>query len=243
MSNPDAAADTSLPAQMQRRWYNSAAFNPADPWADLDVTRAAVVLVDLINWQAHPDGSSLMAVRAAGRGDQVDYVVGRCAEMVMPGLRDVLPAARAAAVPIVHVRLASRSKDYDDLVPAFQPYLRGSGALDGDPCTEPVEGLWEDGDISVVKRGSGAFSSDLDRLLRERGIDTVLYAGVLTSACVLLSAATGFDLGYRQYLLADATAAFTPADQEAAERFIGTYLAQIVTTASAAAALRKRAAG
>jgi nicotinamidase-related amidase len=159
----------------------------------------------------------------------------------MPGLQDVLAAARAARVPVVHARLASRSADYRDLVPAFQPYLRGAGALDADPSTEPLEGLWQDGDISLVKRGSGAFSSDLDPVLRNRGIDTVLYAGVLTNACVLLSAATGFDLGYRQYLLADATATLDPADQEAAERFIGTYLAQIVTTASAAAALRKHA--
>lgn len=47
-----------LPESLSKRWYNSDAFDPADPWADFSPRRTAVVLVDLVNWQAHRDGFS-----------------------------------------------------------------------------------------------------------------------------------------------------------------------------------------
>jgi nicotinamidase-related amidase len=223
---------------MQTRWYNSARFVPEDPWAGLDPGATAVVLVDMINWQAHPEGTSIAALRAAGADDQADYVLGRCESIVMPRLLSVLAAARHAGIAVVHARLASRSRDYTDVVPAFQPYMRGARAMEGAWETEPLEGLWQPGDLSVVKHGSGAFASDLNSVLRNRAVNTVLYAGVLTNACVMLSAAAGFDLGYRQYLLADCTAALTEDDQREAERFISVYLAQIVSAESAVDALR-----
>jgi nicotinamidase-related amidase len=148
-----------------------------------------------------------------------------------------LRAVREAGIVVVYARLASRVADYTDVVPAFQPYLRGSKAQEGSWGTEPLDGLWRDGDISVIKHGSGAFASDLDAVLRHRGVRTVLYAGVVTNACVLVSAAAGFDLGYRQYLLSDCTAALTEDEQQWAEQFINNYLAKVVTADSAFNAL------
>lgn len=239
MARPDNGGTTdTLPSDMQTRWYNSAQFVPEDPWAGLDPAATALVLVDMINWQAHPQGTSIAALRAAGADGEADHLLRRCESIVLPRLLSVLAAARPAGVAVVHARLASRSPDYTDVVPAFQPYLRGARAMDGAWETEPLEGLWQPGDLSVVKHGSGAFASDLDSVLRNRAVHTVLYAGVLTNACVMLSAAAGFDLGYRQYLLTDCTAALTEDDQRAAERFISMYLAQIVSAESAIDALR-----
>lgn len=239
MSVPGTAISMqALPTDMQTRWYNSKRFVPEDPWAGLDPGATAVVLVDMINWQAHPQGTSVAALRASGADNQADYLLARCESLVMPRLLTVLAAARQAGIAVVHARLASRSADYTDVVPAFQPYLRGARATDGEWATEPLEGLWQPRDLSVVKHGSGAFASDLNSILRNRAVNTVLYAGVLTNACVLLSTAAGFDLGYRQYLLADCTATLGDEDQEAAERFIGTYLAQIVSAESTVDALR-----
>lgn len=79
-------------------------------------------------------------------------------------------------------------------------------------------------------------------MLRNLGVRTVLYAGVVTNACVLLTVAAGYDLGYRQYLLADCTAALSDEDQHYAERFMDNYMAQAVTAAEAVQALRAAAA-
>ncbi|BCP14256.1 cysteine hydrolase family protein [Mycobacterium paraintracellulare] len=236
-SSSTAIPSQLLPADMYSRWFNTPRFVPDEPWVGLDLAATAVVLVDMINWQAHPVGASILALRDAGADEQADYLQARCETLVIPRLKSVLDTARRSEVAIVHARLASRSPDYTDVVPAFQPYMRGAGAAVGQPSVEPLDGLWAPGDISVVKHGSSAFASDLHAVLRNRSVHTVLYAGVVTSACVLLSTAAGFDLGYRQYLLSDCTAAFSDEDQDDAERLIGRYLARVVCAAAAIEAM------
>lgn len=65
------------------------------------------------------------------------------------------------------------------------------------------------------------------------GITHVLYTGVVTNACVMLTASAGFDLGYYGYLVGDATAAFSPELQQQAENLIGYFIAPVTTTAEA----------
>lgn len=215
-----------LPTDMQTKWYNAPAFSPDDPWSGFEPRRAAVVLVDMINWQAHPEGTSIASLRRSGQGASADYLVERCERLVVPQAKRLLDAARMAGAKVVHARLASRSADFTDVVPAFQSYLRGCAAVEGTWATAVLDGLLAPGDVSLVKTGSGGFTgSDLDRVLRNLGVDTVLYAGVLTTACVMLTVAHGFDLGYRQYLVTDCTAALSDEDQAAGELLMGRYMA------------------
>lgn len=223
-----------LPETMRGRWYNSDRFDPDDAWVGFAPKSTAIVLVDMINWQAHPDGATIRALFQAGSDDGARHILQRCETVVMPALRSVLDAARAVGARVVHARLASRSADYSDIVPSMQPYLRAAEAIEGSWGTQVLDGLEDPRDISVVKSASGAYnSSDLDQVLRNLGIRTVLYAGVVTNACVLLTVAAGYDLGYRQYLLTDCTAALSDEDQHYAERFMHNYMAQAVTAAEA----------
>lgn len=228
-----------LSSSLRAHWYNSKDYSAEARWKVFDPSRAALVLVDLINWQAHRNGASLRALREAGAGALADHLLERCEKTVIPNLCKVLPVARSKGVKVVHARLASRHPDFTDIVPALRPYVRAAGARDGSWGTDVLSELGPaTGDLSVVKTGSGAFtSSDLDTLLRRFDVDTVLYAGVVTSACVMLTAAAGFDLGYRQYLICDCTASLCDTDQRDAERLMGTYIAELVTASEAVAAL------
>ena len=63
------------------------------------------------------------------------------------------------------------------------------------------------GDIVVRKVRVGAFSTtDLDAQLRERGVDTLILAGISTSGVVLSTVRDASDRDYRVVVLADATA-------------------------------------
>lgn len=231
--------DPILPPSLRSHWYNSKSYSPDDKWKSFEPTKAALVLVDLINWQAHRDGASPRSVREAGGGALADHFLSRCGRTVIPNLCRVLPVARARGMKVVHARLASRHPDFADIVPALRPYVSAAGALEGSWGTQVLRELGPaPGDLSVVKTGSGAFAgTDLDILLRRFAVDTIIYAGVVTSACVMLTACAGFDLGYRQYLISDCTASLCDEDQRNAERLLGVYVAELITAAETVAAL------
>ena len=63
------------------------------------------------------------------------------------------------------------------------------------------------GDIVVRKTRVGAFSTtDLDRQLKERGIVTLLLAGITTSGVVLSTVRDAADRDYQVFVVADASA-------------------------------------
>lgn len=59
-------------------------------------------------------------------------------------------------------------------------------------------------------------ASDLDARLRSRGIDTLIITGTLTNCCCESTARDAYMLGYRVLFVADATAAVTDAEHNAA---------------------------
>ncbi len=65
-------------------------------------------------------------------------------------------------------------------------------------------------DYVVTKRRYDAFfATDLDLLLHELGVDTVVLTGVATDICVLHTAAGAFYRGYRVIVVEDGTAGVT----------------------------------
>ena len=63
-------------------------------------------------------------------------------------------------------------------------------------------------DIVLEKHGMSAFlNPDLEKILKECGIKTIILAGMLTDACVECTMRSAYDNGYEVYSLVDATAA------------------------------------
>jgi biuret amidohydrolase len=63
----------------------------------------------------------------------------------------------------------------------------------------------------IDKPGKGAFyQTDLDLMLRNRGIDTLFVAGVTTEVCVNTTVREANDRGYRCVVLADGCASYFP---------------------------------
>jgi nicotinamidase-related amidase len=118
------------------------------------------------------------------------------------------------------VRVAFDDADYDAVPPhsRFAPILKAVGrgfhsdapatAVHGDLAPQP-------GDIVVRKTRVGAFSTtDLDRQLKERGVVTLLLAGISTSGVVLSTVRDAADRDYRVVVVADACADREPAVHE-----------------------------
>ncbi len=120
-------------------------------------------------------------------------------KQVVPPLAELLPRARAAGALVVFVHFAFRVNGADvppgnALLETF--YKAGDTFHEGSVGTEnalPVANK----DVVVLKRRASAFAgTDLDLVLRARGVSTLAIAGVATSAMV---AATCYDAADRDY--------------------------------------------
>jgi ureidoacrylate peracid hydrolase len=73
-------------------------------------------------------------------------------------------------------------------------------------------------DIVLIKNRYSALiagSSDLERVLRERGIDTILIAGTKTNVCCESTARDAMMLNFKVVMLSDCTAALSDAEHQA----------------------------
>ncbi|MDV9175383.1 cysteine hydrolase [Streptomyces sp. W16] len=126
-------------------------------------------------------------------------------------VKDSIAAVRAAGGTIGYVRVAFTEDDWA-AVPEYNPTFSGvAGAKmlhHEDASTQIDERLTpEDGDVVVrkIRYGSGS-TTDLHRQLDERGIDTLVLAGISTGGVVLSTVMDAADRDYRVLVLADGVA-------------------------------------
>jgi nicotinamidase-related amidase len=183
---------------------------PATPFAyRFDPAQAALVIIDMQRDFVEPGGFG------ATLGNDVTRL-----QAIVPTVRRVLDAWRAAGALVVHTREAHRS-DLSDCPIAKRmrgaPTLRigdfgpmGRILVAGEPGNQIVAELAPlDGEIVIDKPGKGAFyATGLDAMLRTRGVTHLVFAGVTTEVCVQTSMREANDRGYDCLLVEDATESY-----------------------------------
>ena len=136
-------------------------------------------------------------------------------------------AARAAGLPVIFTN--------DDHIEGVDKELElwGPHGIHGKVRNFPeLEAGTGERDFVVPKRRySGFFGTDLDLLLRELGIRTLIAVGEDTNICVLHTLADAYFLGYETIVPEDATRTFLCGTQEVAiEHMVKCYGTQITST-------------
>ncbi|MGH8855845.1 MAG: isochorismatase family protein, partial [Telluria sp.] len=88
-------------------------------------------------------------------------------------------------------------------------------------------------DIVVVKRQWGAFyGTELDQLLRRRGIDTLVLGGIATNFGVESTARAAFDRGYKLVFAEDAMSSFEAEAHTSACQHVFRHMGRVRSTRS-----------
>jgi len=134
------------------------------------------------------------------------------ADALLARTTQAIAAFRWRGAHVGYVRVAFEDADFA-AIPSTNKMFAGLAAAGRDfhsdsPGTAIDERIApKAGDIVVRKTRVGAFSTtDLDQQLRDRGIDTLVLAGISTSGVVLSTVRAASDLDYRVIVLADGCA-------------------------------------
>jgi len=170
--------------------------------------KAAVIVIDMIN----------------------DFVSGvfksdRAAKII-PNIKALLEPARKQKTPVIYAT--------DAHLPGIDPEFEvwGKHAEAGSWGAEIVDELKpKKGGFRVFKRKYSAFQgTDLDQLLRELKVDTVILIGVVTDICIQHTAADAFFKGYKIIVPKDCVEAVDAPTQEVAIKFLGKAYGPDITT-------------
>jgi ureidoacrylate peracid hydrolase len=191
----------------------------------VDPKRTAVVLIEYQNDFTSEGGALHGAV------EDVMEQTG-----MLENTRRLVEAARAAGATIVHAPITFAA-GYGEL--SEHPYGILKGVVDS---TAFVKGEWgaeivdalapQDGDVIVEgKRGLDTFATtNLDFILRARGITTIALGGFLTNCCVESTMRTGYEKGYEVITLTDCVAATSTEEHENAIRFDYPMFSDVMTS-------------
>ena len=169
----------------------------------IEPARAAFLLIDMQN--GFIDAASPLCIAGAAA--------------TVPACAHALAAAREHGLAVFHVRRAYAADGSDVEAVRWEAWAEGGRPLSSaDPMSLacPSELAPAPGEPVVVKPSwSAFFGTDLDALLRARGIGTLVLAGTTTPNCVRSTAYDGLARGFNVAVLRDATSSRSPEAQEA----------------------------
>jgi ureidoacrylate peracid hydrolase len=189
----------------------------AHPFADLDPTRTALIVIDMQNGFMMPGVAHGLCPNAVG---------------IVPAINKLADALRNSGGKVFWVQnthdettFTNWSVMYDYLKPenrAKRVEAMTAGSLGHE--------LWADLDVRredqrILKFRYSAFiqgSSDLPQVLQDEGYDTVLIAGTVTNTCCESSARDAMMLNFKTIMVADGNAAHS--DEEHNASLIAFYL-------------------
>ena len=197
----------------------------------IDPAHAALLFVDVQNYNARPDGGEYANLTEAERNVRYGEFFRVMHETALPNMQRLQSACRRAKIEVMYTVIEALTRDGRDLCLDYK--ISGlfvpRGSWDAKVLDEiaPAED-----EIVLGKTSSSVFiSTNIDYVLRNLGVRSLIVAGVLTDQCIDSTVRDACDLGYLVTVPTDACATLTAERHEWALRNNRGYCRQITTDA------------
>lgn len=206
-----------------------------DKRLEIDPTTTAVLVVDMQNDYAHPDGYYAQA------GKDCSAIIA-----AIPRIAQVVDAVReTGGLPIfiqVIVAQPGVMPDIPQLHRVLPKHFQtiGTRLVKGSWGAEVVDGVgYRAGDVLIEKSTYNAFyQTNLELLLRRKSIRTILITGTATHVCCLHAALEAFVRDFDVVAVTDGVATWDPELHRAGLAILEANVARLATADEVLAALR-----
>lgn len=124
---------------------------------------------------------------------------------IIPKINKLAEAYREKGWPVIHFRYEVFGDERSE-IERMTEWLLCEAGTEG---AEEVDELRNEDDLYITKsRYSGFFGTNLDEILEEKGIDTVVLTGLLTHACIFSTASDAYQRNYRVVFVSDGISSY-----------------------------------
>ncbi len=220
---------------------------------EINPPQTALVVVDVQRYFVHADypfGQTLeKLVPGIGEG-----YFRRIREHVIPNVQKLLATARVQGMKVIYTGFGCCTADGSDMTRWAREFNDVARAMGGPAMWPSVEDpAWQiedavtpqPGELVVNKTTSGPLNStDLEKTLREMGVDTLIVCGLVTDVCVTQTARETGDRGFRVIVAEDACTTLSEEQHRAALLAFNMVFGRVRKTADIVKRLSKaKAAG
>ena len=210
---------------MTGRWDSLSRDVPVDP------AHAALLFVDVQNYNAREDGGAYAGMSPSDRDARYGYFFRVMRETALPNMQRLQTGCRRAGIEVMYTVIEALTRDGRDLSLDYK--ISRLFVARGSPDAKVLEAIAPaDDEIVLPKTSSSVFiSTNIDYVLRNLGVRSLIIAGVLTDQCIDSAVRDACDLGYLVTVPTDACATLSAERHDWALRNNRGYCRQVTTDA------------
>ena len=173
---------------------------------DIDPAHAALLFIDVQNYNCGPDGGEYQQMSPAERDARYGWYFRTMQENAVPNMQRLQAACRRGGIEVLYTVIESLTRDGRDRSLDYK--ISGLHAPRGSWDAKVIDAIAPaDDEIVLPKTSSSVFiSTNIDYLLRNLGVRSLMIAGCLTDQCIDSAVRDACDLGYLVTTVTDACA-------------------------------------
>ncbi|HEY1935367.1 MAG TPA: isochorismatase family cysteine hydrolase [Acetobacteraceae bacterium] len=197
----------------------------------IDPAHAALLFIDVQNYTARPDGGEYAAMDSAQRDARYGWFFRTMRDTAVPNMQRLQAACRRARIEVMYTVIEALTRDGRDLSLDYR--ISGLFVPRGSWDARVLDDIAPaEDEIVLPKTSSSVFiSTNIDYVLRNLGVRSLMLAGVLTDQCVDSAVRDACDLGYLVTVPTDACATLSAERHDWSLRNNRGYCRQVTTAA------------